>query len=85
MERVISEGREAPEDDLDYARFDCGLIGAGLRTEHYELAGYLACVSIAKTLGMEDVVDYSSKSRRRGLDSQEHQEVAKRLFKAATQ
>ena len=47
----------ALEKDEEGASFDCGLIGAALRTEHYEIAAYQATISMAKTLGMQDVVD----------------------------
>ena len=56
MEGVIAEGTEALEEDADDASFDSGLIGAALRTEHYEIAGYHAAIGMARTLGMNDVV-----------------------------
>jgi ferritin-like metal-binding protein YciE len=57
MEGIVEEGKDALEKDEEGASFDCGLIGAALRTEHYEIAGYQATISMAKTLGMQDVVD----------------------------
>ncbi|WP_433974200.1 ferritin-like domain-containing protein [Tunturiibacter lichenicola] len=57
MEGVIEEGKDALEKDEEGASFDSGLIGAALRTEHYEIAGYQASISMAKTLGMQDVID----------------------------
>lgn len=56
MEGVIEEGKEALEKDEEGASFDSGLVGAALRTEHYEIAGYEACISMASTLGMAKVV-----------------------------
>jgi ferritin-like metal-binding protein YciE len=56
MEGVIEEGKDALEKDEEGASFDSGLIGAALRTEHYEIAGYEACISMATTLGMAKVV-----------------------------
>jgi len=55
MEGVIEEGADALEKDEEGASFDCGLIGAALRTEHYEIAGYQASIAMAKALGMADV------------------------------
>ncbi len=55
MEGVIEEGAEALEKDEDGASFDSGIIGAALRTEHYEIAGYSAAIDMATTLGMRDV------------------------------
>ncbi len=56
MEGVIEEGADALEKDEEGPSFDSGIIGAALRTEHYEIAGYEACIAIAKTLGLSDVV-----------------------------
>jgi ferritin-like metal-binding protein YciE len=57
MEGIVEEGKNALEKDEEGASFDCGLIGAALRTEHYEIAAYQATISMAKTLGMQDVID----------------------------
>jgi ferritin-like metal-binding protein YciE len=56
MEGVIEEGADALEKDEEGPSFDSGIIGAALRTEHYEIAGYEACISMAKTLGMGEIV-----------------------------
>jgi len=56
MEGVVEEGADALEKDEEGASFDSGLVGAALRTEHYEIAGYNACISMAKTLGLGNVV-----------------------------
>jgi ferritin-like metal-binding protein YciE len=55
MEGVIEEGKDALEKDEEGASFDTGIIGAALRTEHYEIAGYEACISMATTLGLTKV------------------------------
>jgi len=57
MEGIVEEGKDALEIDEEGASFDCGLIGAALRTEHYEIAGYQATIAMAKTLGMQDIID----------------------------
>ncbi len=57
MEGIVEEGKSALEKDEEGASFDCGLIGAALRTEHYEIAAYQATISMAKTLGMQDIVN----------------------------
>jgi ferritin-like metal-binding protein YciE len=56
MEGVIDEGADALEKDEEGASFDSGLIGAALRTEHYEIAGYQASIAMAKTLGMAEII-----------------------------
>jgi ferritin-like metal-binding protein YciE len=60
MEGIVEEGKSALEKDEKGASFDCGLIGAALRTEHYEIAAYQATISMAKTLGMQDVINLLS-------------------------
>lgn len=57
MEGVIEEGADALEKDEEGASFDAGIIGAALRTEHYEIAGYTATIAMANTLQLTDVVD----------------------------
>ena len=56
MEGVIEEGADALEKDEEGASFDSGIIGAALRTEHYEIAGYHACIAMASTLGEREIV-----------------------------
>jgi ferritin-like metal-binding protein YciE len=55
MEGVIEEGKDALEKDEKGASFDSGIIGAALRTEHYEIAGYEACISMTTILGLPKV------------------------------
>jgi ferritin-like metal-binding protein YciE len=56
MEGVIEEGKEALEKDEEGASFDSGLIGAALRTEHYEIAGNEAATAMATTLNLPKAV-----------------------------
>ena len=56
MEGVIEEGKDALEKDEEGSSFEAGLIGAALRTEHYEIAGYEACISMATALGLPKIV-----------------------------
>jgi ferritin-like metal-binding protein YciE len=56
MEGVIEEGADALEKDEEGASFDSGIVGAALRTEHYEIAGYTATIAMAKILSMPEVV-----------------------------
>lgn len=55
MEGVIEEGADALEKDEEGASFDSGIVGAALRTEHYEIAGYTAAIAMSDTLGLKDV------------------------------
>jgi ferritin-like metal-binding protein YciE len=56
MEGIISEGGEALDEKGDEAVLDLGIIGAGSRVEHYEMAGYLTAISLAERIGAKDVV-----------------------------
>src|ERR1700753_471695 len=56
MEGVIEEGKDALEKDEEGASFVAGIVGAALRTEHYEIAGYEACITMATNLNMPKVV-----------------------------
>jgi ferritin-like metal-binding protein YciE len=56
MEGLIEEGEDALEKDEEGASFDSGIIGAALRTEHYEIAGYTAAIAMAETLQLSEIV-----------------------------
>jgi ferritin-like metal-binding protein YciE len=49
------KGPDALQKDEEGASFGSGLIGAALRTEHYEIAGNTATIEMAKVLGLSDV------------------------------
>src|ERR1700733_2646660 len=77
MEGVIEEGADALEKDEEGASFDSGLIGAALRTEHYEIAGYVAAIAMADTLGLKDVSGLLTKNLK------EEQQAAEKILAAA--
>src|ERR1700761_2914466 len=56
MEGVIKEGSEALEEEGEKTILDLGLIGAGSRVEHYEMAGYLTAISLAQRLGATEAI-----------------------------
>jgi ferritin-like metal-binding protein YciE len=62
MEGVIEEGAEALGEEGDEAVLDVGLIGAGSRVEHYEMAGYLTAIGLAKRIGASEVAALLSAS-----------------------
>jgi ferritin-like metal-binding protein YciE len=77
MEGVIEEGADALEKDEEGASFDSGILGAALRTEHYEIAGYTAAIAMADTLGLKDVSALLSKNLK------EEQQAAEKILAAA--
>jgi ferritin-like metal-binding protein YciE len=77
MEGVIGEGKDALEKDETGPSFDSGIVGAALRTEHYEIAGYTATIAMAKTLGLKDVVSLLTENLNEELSA------AKKVLAAA--
>jgi len=62
MEGCIQEGSEALEEEGDDSNLDLGLIGAGTRVEHYEMAGYMTAISLAQKLDAKEVVGLLTQS-----------------------
>ena len=86
MEGVLKEGSEALDEDAEGASFDAGLIGAGLRVEHYEVAGYHAAIAMAKAQGMNDVAALLKENLDEEIDmAKKVQTAAKAIYKQATQ
>ena len=77
MEGCIKEVQEALEKDDEGALKDAGIVGAALRVEHYEIAGYTAAIAIAKTLGHKEIVSLLTET----LD--EEKDAAKNVLSAA--
>src|ERR1700683_3292031 len=57
MEGCIKEGAEALEEKGDEQLLDLGLIGAGVRVEHYEMASYITPISLAQQFRRDDVLN----------------------------
>jgi len=62
MEGCIGEGAEALGEDGDETVLDLGIIGAGTRVEHYEMAGYTTAINLAHGIGAQGVVSLLQKS-----------------------
>jgi ferritin-like metal-binding protein YciE len=69
MEGVIEEGADALEKDEEGPSFDSGIVGAALRTEHYEIAGYTATIAMAQALGLKDVVSLLTQNLNEELNA----------------
>ena len=74
MEGVVEEGKDAIESDEEGPTKDVELIGAGLRVEHYEIAGYTAAIAIGKALGQKEIVALLTETLK------EEQNAGKRLL-----
>jgi ferritin-like metal-binding protein YciE len=62
MEGCIKEGAEALDQEGEEYVLDLGIIGAGCRVEHYEIAGYTTAINLAKQAGETEVVDLLNQS-----------------------
>jgi ferritin-like metal-binding protein YciE len=85
MEGVIKEGAEALEEEGNETVLDLGIIGAGSRVEHYEMAGYLTAISLAEHIGAREVVTLLQKSlAEEQAAEQTLRKIASGLIKSAT-
>jgi ferritin-like metal-binding protein YciE len=57
MEGLIKEAEGIMEDCEEGAMRDAGIISAGQKVEHYEIASYGTLRQFAETLGLEDAVE----------------------------
>jgi ferritin-like metal-binding protein YciE len=64
MEGVIQEGSEALDEDGDENVIDLGIIAAGSRVEHYEIAGYTTAISLATQLNQNEAAGLLKESLR---------------------
>jgi ferritin-like metal-binding protein YciE len=85
MEGVIKEGAEALAEEGNETVLDLGIIGAGSRVEHYEMAGYLTAISLAQRIGAKGVVSLLQKSlAEEQAAEQTLRKIARDLIKNAT-
>ncbi len=84
MEGVIKEGAEALEEKGEATILDLGVIGAGCRVEHYEMAGYTAAINLARSIGADEVVGLLQKSLSEEIAADKKlQEISSNLVKRA--
>ena len=85
MEGVIKEGAEALKEEGNETVLDLGIIGAGSRVEHYEMAGYVTAISLAERMGAKEVVSLLQKSlAEEQAAEQTLRRIASGLIKSAT-
>jgi ferritin-like metal-binding protein YciE len=84
MEGVIKEGAETLAEDGDETVLDLGIIGAGSRVEHYEIAGYTTAIGLAQRMGEGQVVSLLKASlTEEETADQKLRKIASGLLKAA--
>ena len=65
MAGIVDEGEEIIDDtDEGTAQRDVGLIFAGQKAEHYEIATYGGLVQLARTLGLNDAAELMNTTLR---------------------
>lgn len=72
MAGIVDEGEDIIDETEDgTAQRDVGLIFAGQKAEHYEIATYGGMVTLAKTLGFEEAADilYQTLSEEKAADA----------------
>jgi len=85
MEGLVDEGKEQLEKDDEGALKDIAILGAALRVEHYEIAGYTAAIAIARQLGEDEIVTLLTETlREEERASVKVLNQAKPLFEEAT-
>ena len=77
MEGAIKEVQEALEEDEEGALKDAGIIGAAMRVEHYEIAGYTVATAMAKQIGEKEIAALLTETLK------EEQNAAKLVLNAA--
>ncbi len=84
MEGVIEEGAEALEEEGDEYVLDLGIIGAGSRVEHYEMAGYTTAINLATHLGNNEIVSLLSQNLKEEQAADEKlREIGQQILKQA--
>lgn len=84
MEGVLKEGAEALEEEGEDAILDLGIIGAGSRVEHYEMAGYMTAISLAKRIGASEAATLLNESLAEEENAEKTlRKIAVGLIKAA--
>lgn len=84
MEGVIKEGAEALAEEGTDEILDIGIIGAGSRVEHYEMAGYLTAIGLAQRMDAKDIVLLLKQSlSEEQAAEQKLRKIAASLMKAA--
>ena len=84
MVSQLEEGSEALEEEGDENVLDLGIIGAGSRVEHCEMAGYMTAISLAEQLGQSEVVKLLNENLKEEQEAEKKlRGIAQRIINAA--
>jgi ferritin-like metal-binding protein YciE len=85
MKGLVEEGQEIMQEDLEDMVLDAGLIGAGRKVEHYEMAGYESARSLAQELGMREAAQLLQETLREEMETDKQLAgISKRLLKESS-
>jgi ferritin-like metal-binding protein YciE len=85
MKGIVEEGQEMMQEDHEPMILDAGLIGAGRRVEHYEMAAYESARMMAQQLGLRDVAGLLQETLREEMETDKLLAgISKRLLKEAS-
>jgi ferritin-like metal-binding protein YciE len=84
MKGLVQEGKEAIEEDIEDPVYDLGLIAAGRRVEHYEMAAYDTLVAAFQSMKKPEITSLLQQTLREENETDKRlTTVAKRLLKEA--
>ena len=69
MEGLIKEAQEIISEEDPSAATDVAIVGSAQRIEHYEIAGYGVCRTLAKSLKQKEVADLISETLKEEGDT----------------
>jgi ferritin-like metal-binding protein YciE len=82
MRGLVEEGQEIMQEDHEAMVLDSGLVGAGRKVEHYEMAGYEGARMLAQQLGMRDAAQLLQETLREEMETDRLlATISKRLLK----
>jgi ferritin-like metal-binding protein YciE len=85
MKGLVEEGQEIMQEEHEAMILDAGLIGAGRRVEHYEMAGYDSARELAQELGMREVAQKLQETLREEMQADKQLAgISKRLLKESS-
>lgn len=82
MQGLVEEAQEMIGEMKEDTILDAGLIGAGRKVEHYEMAGYESARLLAQQLGLRDAAQLLQETMREEMEADRTlSQISKRLLK----
>lgn len=86
MKGIVQESQETIEEKKEDSEqvLDAAIVGGARRVEHYEIAGYTACIDMARQLGNEDVAGLLEETLQEEQEADEKlSEIGRRILEEA--